>query len=420
MNALFEFVDSHVPLGVIVLAGDERVRYINQRMSLWLGSGPMDWVGSHLTDVVTFTSPIACPLGVESSTAGAPHLLPVIDRQFSTSNVIEAVIGGLRHTCISCFPITWLDEEDCWALLFLNASNPTAVHAGFAATVMWLQQTQTSQHELLEKLEQTNQHLVRSEKLAGIGQLAAGVAHEINNPIGYVFSNLRTMAGYLEDMMRIIDAADYVSAVDELHAIKSTVDYEYIKNDIGALIKESEEGINRVRNIISALKDFSHHDEEGFRAADVHRAIDTALNVINNEIKYRAEVKKYYGDLPMVECNVSQISQVVMNLLINAVQSLNDFGVITVRTGHSESWVWFEIQDTGQGIDTAVKERIFEPFFTTKAQGEGTGLGLSVSDSIVRRHGGRIAVRSSAGDGTVMRVWLPVEQPIPSADHELA
>jgi signal transduction histidine kinase len=259
---------------------------------------------------------------------------------------------------------------------------------------------------------------MQSEKLAAIGQLAAGVAHEINNPIGYVFSNLQTLAGYVHDLLRIIDAVDGAVSLEELRQLKRSLEYDYIRSDVEALIGESEDGIERVKKIIAALKDFAHFEEDEFRLADLHRGLDTTLNVVNNELKYKAEVVKEYGQLPAVECMPSQINQVMMNLLVNAAHAIEQFGRITLRSGHENDWVWLEVEDTGQGIAAHLLNRIYEPFFTTKPVGKGTGLGLSLSYNIVRKHNGRIEVFSTPGQGTRFRVWLPVLQPAQPPTNE--
>ncbi|TFH85615.1 hypothetical protein EQG41_16180 [Billgrantia azerbaijanica] len=264
--------------------------------------------------------------------------------------------------------------------------------------------------ELLRELEQANSQLLQSEKLAAIGQLAAGVAHEINNPIGYVFSNLKTLADYVRDLLQIIDASDRVASLEELQAVKQRLDYGYIREDVQALINESEEGIERVKSIITALKDFSHIEEDDFATADLHRGLDTTLNLVNNELKYKAEVVKQYGELPEIECLPSQINQVALNLLTNAAQSIEGHGRITLRTGCDATHAWFEVEDTGHGITAEHRERLFDPFFTTKPVGEGTGLGLALSWSIVQKHGGRIEVASEPGQGSRFRVWLPLHQ----------
>ncbi|QVM87551.1 ATP-binding protein [Pseudomonas lalucatii] len=274
---------------------------------------------------------------------------------------------------------------------------------------------QAEREQLLKKLEKANSQLLQSEKLAAIGQLAAGVAHEINNPIGYVFSNLKTLAGYVQDLLHIVDAVDGAANLDELHRLKRSMEYDYIRNDVEALIGESEDGIDRVKKIISALKDFSHMEEEAFRCADLHQGLDSTLNVVNNELKYKAEIVKEYGQLPEVECIPSQINQVLMNLLVNAAHAMEQFGRITLRSNQEGDWVWLEVEDTGKGIEPHLLNRIYEPFFTTKPVGKGTGLGLALSYSIVQKHHGRIEVSSELGQGTRFRIWLPVQQPTPDS-----
>jgi len=199
--------------------------------------------------------------------------------------------------------------------------------------------------------------------------------------------------------------------LDELRQIKRSLEYDYIRSDVGELISESEDGLDRVKRIIGALKDFSYIDEEEFRPADLHRGLETTLNVVNNELKYKAEVVKEYGELPELECILSQVNQVVMNLLVNAAHAIEQFGRITLRTGCDQTYVWFEVEDSGAGIDPKVLNRIFEPFFTTKPVGKGTGLGLALSYNIVQKHNGRIEVRSEAGAGATFRVYLPIFQP---------
>ncbi|HBX55886.1 ATP-binding protein [Pseudomonas sp. UBA2684] len=309
------------------------------------------------------------------------------------------------------FPFTGADGQQRFGLLLYDTTEFARSNEQLDAALNTLSSKQIEQEQLLNKLEKANAQLLQSEKLAAIGQLAAGVAHEINNPIGYVFSNLKTLAGYVHDLLRIIDAVDGAASLDELRQLKRSLEYDYIRNDVEALISESEDGIERVKKIITALKDFSHIEEEQFRLADLHRGVDTTLNVVNNELKYKAEVIKEYGQLPAVECIPSQINQVMMNLLVNAAHAIEQFGRITLRSGHEGEWVWLEVEDTGKGIAPQLLNRIYEPFFTTKPVGKGTGLGLSLSYNIVQKHHGRIEVHSEVDKGSRFRIWLPVCQP---------
>ncbi|MCK0511414.1 ATP-binding protein [Aromatoleum buckelii] len=269
------------------------------------------------------------------------------------------------------------------------------------------------QEVLIRKLEEAQNQLLQSEKMASIGQLAAGVAHEINNPIAFVNSNLGTLQRYTNDMLKLLAAyeqleetlaADKLRDLDEL---KKEVDAAYLSEDIASLLSESLDGLQRVKRIVQDLKDFSHVDRSEREWANLETGLESTLNVVWNELKYKAEVVKEYGNPPQIECFPSQINQVFMNLLINAAHAIDNRGRITLRTGHDAHNVWVEVKDTGKGIKPEHVGRIFEPFFTTKAVGKGTGLGLSLSYGIVHKHGGRIEVRSEVGTGSTFRVVLP-------------
>lgn len=258
------------------------------------------------------------------------------------------------------------------------------------------------------ELEAAHVQLLQSEKLASIGQLAAGVAHEINNPVGFVKSNLNALQRYAQQMQALLDTgrarplgeADYAAA-----------DYDYLKDDLRALIDESQDGLVRVQKIVADLKDFSRVDQAERADADLNAGIKSTLNVVWNELKYKAEVVRDFAELPPVNCVQAQINQVVMNLLVNAAQAIPERGTITVRTRLEGDFVRIEVCDSGCGIAPEHLGRIFDPFFTTKAVGKGTGLGLSLSYDIVQKHGGRIEVESQVGAGTCFRVFLPCVAP---------
>lgn len=279
---------------------------------------------------------------------------------------------------------------------------------------------QLKQQVLIEQLESAQGQLLQSEKMASIGQLAAGVAHEINNPIGYVYSNLSTLEKYLEDIFKMMD--NYAIAessiadndvLSKLQAAKESLDLPFLKEDLPALMNESREGITRVKKIVQGLKDFSHVDAtDEWHFADLQTGLNSTLNIVNNEIKYKAEVIKEYGEMPEVECLSSQLNQVFMNLLVNAAHAIEDHGEIILRTGTQGDQVWIEVADSGKGIAPENLKRIFDPFFTTKPIGKGTGLGLSLSYGIIQKHHGRIEVQSEVGIGTTFRVWLPIHQTV--------
>jgi two-component system, NtrC family, sensor kinase len=277
------------------------------------------------------------------------------------------------------------------------------------------------------KLQDIQSQLLQSEKMASIGQLAAGVAHEINNPIGYVYSNLGSLQKYLDDVFAVLDAyakaepllASHADVMNVIEGVKQKVDLEFLREDVSALMSESREGITRVKKIVQDLKNFSHvGSKEEWQLANLHHGIDSTLNIVNNEIKYKAEVKKEYAEIPPIECLPPQLNQVFMNLLVNAAHAIVERGTITIRTGAAGNMVWVEVSDNGMGIAPENLSRIFDPFFTTKPVGTGTGLGLSVSYSIILKHHGSINVASEVGKGTTFHISLPVKQPL-AAESEV-
>ena len=274
--------------------------------------------------------------------------------------------------------------------------------------------------EANQQLKQAQGQLMQSEKMAAIGLLAAGVAHEINNPIGYVNSNLGTLEKYLADIFVALDKYEAAETlldtnnptIEDLLQFKKKADLKYIREDTKSLLAESHQGLERVKKIILDLKEFSHADsDDQWMWADIHHGLDSTLNVVWNELKYKCEVIKEYGTLPKIYQLPSELNQVFMNLLVNAAQAIEVRGTITLRTGQEGDRIWVEVSDTGKGIPAKDFPRLFDPFFTTKPVGKGTGLGLSVSYKIVEKHHGKIEVHSEVGKGSTFRVWLPVQQP---------
>jgi len=283
-----------------------------------------------------------------------------------------------------------------------------------------LKESLAIQKELNRKLETVQTQLLQSEKMASIGQLAAGVAHELNNPIGFVHSNLGSLKTYVDDIFEIAGACETaaVNAANPadfaaIEALKVQKDFDFVRADIFQLVAESLDGLSRVRKIVQDLKDFSRPGESNWLWADLHTGLDSTLNIVWNELKYRCTVKKEYGPLPQVRCLPSQLNQVFLNLLVNASQAIPDKGEITLRTGTREAddAVFVAVADTGTGIPPENLPRLFEPFFTTKPVGKGTGLGLSLAYGIVHKHGGRIEVASTPGQGSTFTVILPIAGP---------
>jgi len=277
---------------------------------------------------------------------------------------------------------------------------------------------------LNQRLEEAQNQLLQSEKMASIGQLAAGVAHEINNPVGFVSSNLQTLKTYCGQMLQLIAAYQAaeptigdVVTVARIADLKEALDFDFLQQDLPALLRESEDGLQRVKKIVVHLKDFSHVSEAEWQHADLNAGLDSTLNVVWNEVKYKARVDKHYGTIPPVECLAAQLNQVFMNLIVNAAHAIDDskgMGTITLSTGHQDGWVWVEVRDSGRGMTEEVQRRVFEPFFTTKPlhdQAGGQGNGTRHVPLIWYRAQTQWPYRTrldTRAHGTRFRVWLPV------------
>lgn len=282
------------------------------------------------------------------------------------------------------------------------------------------------------RLKETQLQLLQSEKMASIGQLAAGVAHEINNPIGYVQSNLGTLQTYVRGLLSLLDSYDHwagelpeapVAARSQIDEIKRQIDYGFLRDDLLQLLEESREGITRVKKIVLDLRDFSHggqSESEDWSMVDIHRGLESTINIVWNELKYKAEVRRQFGELPAIECMPSQLNQVFLNLLVNAGQAIEGRGVITITTTCLDEEICVAMADDGIGIAPEHLKRIYDPFFTTKPVGTGTGLGLALSFGIVQKHHGRIEVESTVGKGTCFRVYLPIRQQAPGVSGQTA
>lgn len=268
----------------------------------------------------------------------------------------------------------------------------------------------------LENLKQAQTQLVQSEKMASLGQLVAGIAHEINNPVNFISAGVESLATNLEEIRQVLDIYHKITAdnvegkLNEIEELKAKVEYKEAIREINKLIDSIKNGTKRTTEIVRGLRTFSRLDEDILKMADIHEGLDSTLILLHNKYKNRIEIVKNYGNLQLIECYPGQLNQVFMNLLSNAIDAIDDKGVITIYTSMSNSWIEVRIKDTGQGIPENIKEKIFDPFFTTKGVGKGTGLGLSISQSIIEKHRGTIDVKSVKGKGTEFVISLPVKQ----------
>jgi two-component system, NtrC family, sensor kinase len=332
----------------------------------------------HARDVFTSGLPILLQESTDEGVQGKRHielhLLPIIHE---AGKVVQVAIVSRDVT----------DQRQ-------KAVEISNLNQRLQSAVIQIQEKNVKLAETLSELKGTQSQMVQAEKMASIGQLAAGVAHEINNPVGFVSSNLKTLTDYQQDLHQILSA--YGQLLGQLTGLKDSgldipaieafavqlqkkakdLDIDYILEDTPGLIAESREGLDRIKKIVQDLKDFAHPGDDVLKLSDMNLNLDTTLNIVWNELKYKATVHKAYAaDLPRIKCYPQQLNQVFMNILVNAAQAIEKQGEIRIVTRESDGFVEIIISDTGQGIPEANLSRIFDPFFTSKEVGKGTGLG---------------------------------------------
>jgi two-component system, NtrC family, sensor kinase len=285
------------------------------------------------------------------------------------------------------------------------------------------EELQTSNEDLniaLKNLKEAQTQLVEREKMASLGQLTAGIAHEINNPINFVTSNIKPLKLDIQDIRTLLDKYDALpntpdiqGALRDIAAYKQQIDIDYIHEEISSLIKGIEDGASRTSEIVRGLRTFSRLDESDVKSVDIHEGIDSTLVLLKNSIPASVKVIKDYGSLPKIECYAGKMNQVFMNILTNAFNAIKTDNKdreesVTITTREENGLAVISIKDTGPGMTEQVKEKIFDPFFTTKDVGEGTGLGLSIVFSIIEKHNGRIEVITAPNKGAQFIIYLPM------------
>ena len=272
--------------------------------------------------------------------------------------------------------------------------------------------------KMLSDMKLMQGSLVQAEKMASLGQLSAGIAHEINNPLAFVSSNVNRLKEYFQDTKELLqkwqslkpfisDQNDIRANINEIEEFTKEIDLEFILEDFDKMMASIKEGTLRIKNIVEGMRGFARISNSSSTEADINKAIDDTLTIVWNEIKYKASIEKEYGEIPSVECNIGEIKQVLVNLLVNASHAIEDKGIIKIKTYSYKESVYVKIQDSGSGILEENIKKIFDPFFTTKPVGKGTGLGLWISSSIIEKHGGTISVESEIGKGSTFTIKLP-------------
>ncbi len=383
---------------IIIDTADCRILDVNRAAAEILDQPEEDLVGQEVTRCGVAC---LCDRLREGSGTIARHQSEVLRRDGSVAPVI------LSATALD------LADRQAAVLSFMDISDLTAAQKE-------LRQTNRQLESALRQLHEQRDAMVQSEKLASIGQLAAGVAHEINNPIGYVTSNLATISEYIETMRSLIelyrerdglapDDPRRTELTERIRQVAEEEDLGFVLADIEDVLRESVEGTTRVTEIVQNLKSFARDDSLQKRPYDLNDCVESMVRLVWNELKYSCRVEKDLGAIPPMIGHGGRINQVVMNILVNAAHAIGaEQGVITIRTRADAEEATLEITDTGCGMTAETVARIFEPFYTTKDVGRGTGLGLAISHGIVTEHGGRIEVRSAPGAGSTFRVILPL------------
>jgi len=387
-----EHVVQSINSALIVIDLEGRINYANPTAGQILRRSEAELVGRHVGDFLSSggQTPAVVGLALEKGVHSRGREL-----------VLSLADGAAVPIGISCTPLLGDQEEVQGAVAIFQD---------------------------LSEIKELQRQVLQQEKMASIGQLAAGIAHEINNPVGFIHANLAQMSEYLDDLGVYLDSVnelkrvvareageESVRALESLEEVGRKIDLDYLRGDFGNALRESLEGSERIRHIVSDLRDFSHRGGVQKSLADINQCVDSTANIVWTMMKHSVELEKQYAELPELSCHPMQIKQVLMNLLVNAYQAIEECveagsatgGVIEITTREKEDGIEIAIRDTGAGIAEANIQRIFDPFYTTKEVGAGTGLGLSTSYGIVKQHGGEMTVTSELNQGTCFRVWLP-------------
>jgi signal transduction histidine kinase len=361
--------------------------------------------------------PLALLLGLILLTVGLAHYLARTFKApiYSLKYVAESIAAGeLSHR----LSLNRKDEfGDMAEALNLMVDNLRKMNKDLREQVRNLRETKGALVDTQNQLA-LQEHLMQQEKMASLGRLVAGVAHELNNPISFVYSNAVLLKKSVADLRMLLDYYDSCESIpraikDEVRELKQDIDYDYLVNDISQAIDDCHEGSSRVRDIVLNLKMFSRTNETQSQKTDITETIESAVRMLGQYFRPdRVALHRDYADLPEVECFAGQLSQVWMNLLVNAAQAMNSRGEVWITTLADCDRIIVKIRDNGPGIPDDALIRIFDPFFTTKSVGEGTGLGLSIVHGIIERHSGEINVESKLGFGTIFTVRLPVRLPV--------
>lgn len=423
LTALHVQLNNRLPLGICLLNAEYQILYWNDFFSDRTGQTSATAQGQSLLELFPqqarylkkkIDSVFVLNNASFSYWEHQPHVFP-----FSSSRPITGE-ETLMYQNIEFLPVE--SEDSIVRSICLVVQDVTELASYFLAEqqlAVRLEQEHAELKALNDKLSMAQSQLLQSEKMAAIGQLAAGVAHEINNPVGFISSNLQTLQDYATRLLKLTAFYEKViskTGNDTFLALQrdtqQRLQFDFVRQDLPELLSESIDGIERVSEIVKNLKAFSHVDNAQWQYANLVEGLENTLKIAANQLKYKVEIHRDFAtDLPEVYCQPNQINQVFLNLLVNAAQAMAHKGHLYLRAWQQDQSVCVEVRDTGPGIAPEHMSRLFEPFFTTKPVGSGTGLGLSLSYSIVKKHRGEIEVRSTPGEGASFTIMLPVAGP---------
>jgi signal transduction histidine kinase len=400
-----------LPFPVILLDEQNQIDNRNHAASLWLGGHGVPGACYYGAKCDLKSKDTCQPRTVEAMQTLPEWLMPEVEK-FSAHRDLQ---------------YDYLQKEiqvgEDPLLYFVQLSKMMDISGKFAGSVMMVQDF-TAERKAEEERSRFKAQLLQSDKMASIGQLAAGVAHEINNPIGFIASNLNRLEEYTADLIHLMEFYDRLTAAvdtpdpgeQELKSVlarvreaESSVDLDFLCEDIQAVIHECQEGADRVRRIVADLKDFAHPGVTEPQHADINRCLESTLNMLRNELKYKVTLEKDYGQIPEILCQPHQLNQVFVNILVNAAQAIEKSGTIRISTRINGDFIRIRITDSGCGMTTEQAKRAFEPFYTTKPVGTGTGMGLYIAFQIIEQHKGQIGVSSQPGRGTTFTIDLPLD-----------
>ena len=421
MNSLIEQTFLHVNIGILTIDTNYNIILANEFVVDYTQKPKQDIINHNIFDVYPqlpkqwFERRINNIVLLKNSSFISWEQRPSLFK-FSSSRPITGYNNIMFQNC-SMYPIEDENGEVSHICITINDVTSTAIsQLKVKKALERISEEKRTQQKLIGKLEEAKDQLVQSEKMASIGQLAAGVAHEINNPVGFIKSNFSSLKRYGKDLHAVIEKYNGIikelektQTQTEVDQINEEFDIEFITEDIQNLLSESFEGITRIEDIVNSLKDYSRSDNQ-WEQADINTHIENTLKIVSHELKYVASIEKDYGEIPLVECLPMQIGQVMMNLLVNAGQAIQEDGKIIIKTREENNKVIISVSDNGKGIAKEHLAKIFDPFFTTKPVGQGTGLGLSLSYNIIQKHNGEMSVESEVGKGTEFIIQLPIQQ----------